>query len=101
MRSVVVAPAERYIVEVRFDQPGSFAMVNAVQAINHYLGEFSPEVDTLGSITVVAAAAAPDYAPQFATLRVNTAVSRDIEPYRKYFDRAPDKTIIRSVPSRG
>jgi suppressor of ftsI len=97
VRSVVIAPAERYIVEVRFERPGTFAMVNAVQAINHYLGEFSPEVDTLGSISVGEGAAAPDYARQFATLRANTAVSRDIEPYRKYFDKPPDKTFTLTV----
>ena len=95
--SVVIAPAERYVVEVRFDRAGSFAIVNAVQAINHYLGEFAPEVDTLGSITVAAAAGAPDYTRQFSTLRANDAVSRDIEPYRKYFDKAPDKTFTLTV----
>ena len=46
--SVVLAPAERYVVEVRFDRPGRYTVVNAIQAINHYAGEFSPEVDTLG-----------------------------------------------------
>ncbi|MEO8623896.1 MAG: multicopper oxidase family protein, partial [bacterium] len=91
--SVVIAPAERYIVEVRFDRPGTFAVVNAIQSINHYLGEFEPVVDTLGTVTVDAAPAAPDYRQQFATLRANVAVSRDIEPYRKYFDKAPDKTL--------
>ena len=50
--SVVIAPAERYVVEVRFDRPGRFTVVNAIQAINHYAGEFSPEVDTLGTVTV-------------------------------------------------
>jgi len=95
--SVVVAPAERYIVEVRFDKPGRFTMVNAVQAINHYLGEFGAEVDTIGTVSVAATPAAPDYARQFATLRANTAVSRDIESYRKYFDKAPDRTFTLTV----
>ena len=95
--SVVIAPAERYVVEVRFDRPGRFAIVNAIQSINHYLGEFAPEVDTLGSVTVDAAPAAPDYGKQFATLRANAAVSRDIEPYRNYFGKAPDKTLRLTV----
>ena len=95
--SVVVAPAERYIVEVHFDTPGRFTMVNAVQAINHYLGEFGSEVDTLGTISVGAASAAPNYARQFATLRANSAVSRDIESYRTYFDKAPDRTFTLTV----
>ena len=50
--SVVLAPAERYVVEVRFDRPGRYAIINAVQAINHFRGEFEPEVDTLGVVTV-------------------------------------------------
>ena len=95
--SVVIAPAERYVVEVRFDRPGRIAVVNAIQAINHYAGEFSPEVDTLGFVTVDPAPAAPDYAKAFATLRSNQAVSRDIEPYRRYFDEAPDKSLTLTV----
>ena len=42
--SVVLAPAERYIAEVRFDRPGRYPLVNAVQAINHYRGEFEAQV---------------------------------------------------------
>jgi FtsP/CotA-like multicopper oxidase with cupredoxin domain len=95
--SVVVAPAERYVVEVRFDRPGQFAVVNAIQAINHYQGEFSAEVDTLGAVTVDAAAATPDYARAFATLRTNTEVSKGIERYRAYFNKPPDKTLTLTV----
>ncbi|MBX6331784.1 MAG: multicopper oxidase family protein [Gemmatimonadaceae bacterium] len=97
VRSVVLAPAERYIVEVRFDRPGRYALVNAVQAINHYRGEFEPEVDTLGMVTVDSAPATPDYGRQFATLRANAAVSRDIDRYRPYFDKAPDKQLTLTV----
>jgi FtsP/CotA-like multicopper oxidase with cupredoxin domain len=95
--SVVIAPAERYAVEVRYDRPGRYVVTNAIQAINHYLGEFAPEVDTLGSVTVDAAPAAPDYGAQFNTLRTSAAVQRDIEPYRKYFDKSPDKSITLTV----
>ena len=95
--SVVIAPAERYVVEVRFDGPHVYPVVNAIQAINHYAGEFSPEVDTLGAVTADAAPATPDYARQFATLRANDAVSRDIGRYRQYFDKAPDKTLTLTV----
>ncbi len=97
--SVVLAPAERYVVEVRFDHPGSYALVNAVQAINHYKGEFEPEVDTLGTVTVSGSAAAPDFSRQFATLRSNAAVSRDIAPYRKYFNKPPDKKLTLTMQS--
>ena len=95
--SVVLAPAERYVVDVHFDRPGRFTLVNAIQAINHYAGEFSPEVDTLGVVTVDAVAAAPDYGKQWAMLRANDAVSKDIERYRSSFDRPPDKTLTLTV----
>ena len=95
--SVILAPAERYVVEVRFDKPGTYAMVNAVQAINHYRGEFQPEIDTLGTVTVSGEPAAPDYAAAFATLRHNTAVTRDIDRYRRYFDKPPDKRLTLTV----
>ena len=95
--SVILAPAERYVVEARFDKPGTYALVNAVQAINHYRGEFQPEVDTLGVVTVSSKPASPDYAAAFATLRHNTAVSRDIDRYRPYFDKPPDKRLTLTV----
>jgi FtsP/CotA-like multicopper oxidase with cupredoxin domain len=99
--SVVMAPAERYVVEVRFPHPGRYAFVNAVQAINHYEGEFRAEVDTLGIVTVDSTAATPDYTPQFRTLRTNTEVIRDIAKYRPYFDKPPDKTFTLTIRPRG
>jgi FtsP/CotA-like multicopper oxidase with cupredoxin domain len=99
--SVVLAPAERYVVEVRFDRPGRYALVNSIQAINHYRGEFEPQVDTLGIVTVTNEAARPDYARQFATLRAYPAVSADIERYRQYFDKPPDKRLTLTVKTTG
>jgi FtsP/CotA-like multicopper oxidase with cupredoxin domain len=99
--SVVLAPAERYVVEVRFPRAGRYTLVNAVQAINHYKGEIEAEVDTLGTITVNATPAAPDYGPQFATLRHNEAVTRDVDRYRPYFDKPPDKRITLTVQTTG
>lgn len=95
--SVVLAPAERYVVEVKFDKPGRYALVNQVQAINHYRGEFEPEVDTLGFVTVDTAPATPSYRKQFATLRTNAAVVADVDRYRREFERAPDKTLRLTV----
>ncbi len=99
--SVVMGPAERYVVEVKFDRPGKYALVNMVQAINHFRGEFQPEVDTLGMITVDSAPASPDHGAEFARLRANAAVSRDIERYRPYFDKAPDKRLTLTVRTAG
>jgi len=99
--SVVLAPAERYVVEARFERPGRFPLVNAIQAIDHYKGEFEPQVDTLGWVTVDTAAARPDYGPAFDTLRAYPEVTADIARYRAYFDRPPDKRITLTVATAG
>ena len=99
--SVLLAPAERYVVEVRFDTPGRVALVNAVQTINHFMGEFEPAVDTLGIVTVSSTPAAPDYSRQFATLRANAAVSKDVGRFRYAFDKKPDKTLTLTLKTSG
>jgi suppressor of ftsI len=99
--SVVLAPAERYVVEVKFDRPGRYALVNSIQAINHYRGEFEPQADTLGVVTVTNEPARPDYSRQFATLRAHPAVSKEIERYRPYFDKPPDKQLTLTVRTTG
>ncbi len=99
--SVVVGPAERYVVDVRFERTGQYTFVNEVQAINHYRGEFEPESDTLGVVTVGASPATPDYGSAFATLRDNAAVTQDIARFRPAFDRPPDKTLHLTVQVSG
>src|SRR5690606_21764853 len=61
VESVVIAPAERYIVEVLYEEPGTHAVTNRIQAIDHYLGVFRPEVDTLGAVVVDTARAAKSH----------------------------------------
>ena len=48
--SVVIAPAERYVVDVSFPAPGTVALVNRVRAIDHLYGRFFDVVDTLGVV---------------------------------------------------
>ena len=95
--SVPIAPAERYVVEVRFDEPGEVALTNSIQAINHFRGEFYPHVDTLGLVHVADEPASPDYAEGFEHLRANEDVQRDIDAYRGYFDKPADKTLELSL----
>ncbi len=97
IESVVIAPAERYVVDVRFDTPGEAVLVNAIQAINHFAGEFEAVVDTLGAVTVGTKPAAPDHGAQFAILRDFPQVSRDIDRFRPFFDKAPDKSLTLTV----
>ncbi len=48
--SLLIAPGERYTVDVVFS--GSSVLTNRVQALNHLVGSFALEVDTLGVIAV-------------------------------------------------
>ena len=40
MESVVIAPAERYAIDVSFAKPGRYSLVNRVRAIDHLYGRF-------------------------------------------------------------
>ncbi len=97
VESIVISPAERYVVDVRFDENRSYSMTNTIQAINHFRGEFYPHTDTLGTIIVGSRAAEPDLSQSFSVLRENTDVQTDIDDFRKYFDREPDHSLELSI----
>jgi FtsP/CotA-like multicopper oxidase with cupredoxin domain len=101
VESVVIAPAERYAIEARFTTPGPVALINAVQAINHFTGEFDARVDTIGLITVRDDAVDPDHAEDFAVLRENADVREDIAAYRDQFAREPDFSLTLTMRARG
>jgi FtsP/CotA-like multicopper oxidase with cupredoxin domain len=92
--SVVLAPAERYVVEVWFPEPGAYALTNWVQGINHRQGLFLDEVRRLGTVAVSGARAAVDHSGAFRTLRTNEDVVADIDRYRHLFDRPPDHELL-------
>jgi FtsP/CotA-like multicopper oxidase with cupredoxin domain len=92
--SVVMAPAERYVVDARFESPGAHAILNVVQAIDHFAGRYFTEVDTLGVVTVRESRATPDLGAGFAALRENRDVIRDIDRYRTRFNAPPDRTLL-------
>ena len=91
--SVMIAPAERYIVEVKFDEPGDVVITNSIQAIDDFRGEFYPHTDRLGTVVVAEAATTADHGAAFDVLRDNTDVSSDIDDYRQYFDRPVDHRL--------
>jgi len=99
--SVVLAPAERYVVDVRFDSDGTYPLTNRVQAINHVTGEFYPEVDTLGEITVSRTRVSEDHGAAFNTLRRDAALGAELERYRKAFDRPVDRELDLTVNIQG
>jgi len=94
VESVVIAPAERYVVHVRFDRPGSVALVSRVRGLDHLYGRFFQEDDTLGAVTVESGAPPANVGSAFAVLRPDTAVSADIARFRRYFARPPDKSLV-------
>ena len=101
VESVVIAPAERYVVEVRFDQPGEARLVNRVQAIDHVYGNFFPDDAVLGVVTVSDTPAAADHGASFRELRSHPEVEADIERYREAFDRPADHRLLLTLEVDG
>jgi len=99
--SVVLAPAERYVVDVEFGRAGRVPMLNRVQALDHMVGLFAPEEDTLGTVRVTDAAVAPRYATQFARLRRNADVAGEIAPFRRLFDAPPARSLVLTMRTEG
>jgi FtsP/CotA-like multicopper oxidase with cupredoxin domain len=67
--SVIIAPGQRYIVEVLFEDEGEFALTNRITAVDHFLGEFEYQVDTLGIFDVSSRPTEIDFSAAFETLR--------------------------------
>ena len=99
--NVVLAPAERWVVDARFERAGPAALVNRVQAIDHGRGRFFPETDTLGAITVLDEPASPDLAASFDRLRTNLDVVADIARYRRFVSAPPDKELLLTLRTTG
>jgi FtsP/CotA-like multicopper oxidase with cupredoxin domain len=97
VESVVIAPAERYVVHVRFAKTGDVALVNRVQGLDHLFGKFFYETDTLGVVHVADAPAKPDLGAAFATLRTDSAATNGIERYRRYFDKPVDHSLLLTI----
>ncbi|MGH7466666.1 MAG: multicopper oxidase family protein, partial [Longimicrobiales bacterium] len=100
VESVVLAPAERAIVDLRFDRPGLHALVNRVRALNHAYGTYYQEIDTLALVDVRASPALPDLRTAFAQLRTNADVVREMDAYRSDFARPPDRELVLSMQVR-
>ncbi len=93
VESVVIAPAERYVVDVQFAEAGPVAITNTIQAVDHFRGEFYPHVDTLGFVDVSATDVTEDFSDSFSTLREHLDVQEDIAAFTEHFDRAPDHRL--------
>jgi FtsP/CotA-like multicopper oxidase with cupredoxin domain len=98
VESVVIGPAERYVVHARFDRASAVPMLNRVRGLDHLNGRFFPEIDTLGVVHVATTPATP--VPEFDVLRRDDAVVRDIDRYRADFRRPPDRALVLGIETR-
>ncbi len=99
--SLPIAPAERYVVDVKFETSGTTYLTNNIQAIDHFRGVFYPHADTLVTVVVSERPAATGPTEAFATLREHDDVTADIDQYRQHFDRPPDHTLTLDVDVEG
>jgi FtsP/CotA-like multicopper oxidase with cupredoxin domain len=98
VETVTIAPAERYVVDVRFDEPGEVRLVNRVRAIDHVQARFFAETTVLGLVTVSGSPATPDLAGAFGDLRHDEAVAAEAERLlRAHAQRAPDYELQLSL----
>jgi FtsP/CotA-like multicopper oxidase with cupredoxin domain len=83
VESVILAPSERVVVDVLFDNEGR-------AALEHITPERTYD---LGSIDVAGGPADPGPTEAFATLRTNADMVAQRERIARYLDAEPDKTI--------
>jgi suppressor of ftsI len=100
VESIVIAPAERYVVQVRFNQPGRVPLVNRVRGLNHLYGRFFDQADTVGMVEVLPEPVQPDLGKSFKTLHRYAAVAAEAERYRELAGRAPEQTLVLTVETR-
>ena len=99
--SVALAPAERYIVEVRYETAGEHAVENRVRPLEHTFGGYFSRVTRLGTVTVRDRDADPAGAPGYAELRENAPVVEDVARFRSHFDREPDYELLLTMDVTG
>ncbi len=99
VESVVIAPAERYVVHVRFDRPGRVAMVNRVRGLDHLYGRFFDETDTLGLVDVASDPVTRKLGRSFGVLHRDSGAA-ELERYRAAAPIAPEKTLVLALETR-
>lgn len=101
VESVVIAPAERYVVDVRFARAGTVPLVNRVQGIHPVARAFMEVADTLGAVTVTRARARPDLARAFGRLRDDATVAAEAARHAADAARAPDRELVVTMRQEG
>jgi FtsP/CotA-like multicopper oxidase with cupredoxin domain len=83
VEEVILAPSERVVVDVRFDQAGELTLEH------HTPGRICP----LASISVSEDLAEPSLGDQFEVLRTNDDMAAERERIAPYLEAEPDKTL--------
>ena len=85
--SVMLAPAERSIIEVHFDKSGDFSVLNKPPG----------KAIKIGSVHVEQEAIVDSYAEDFATLHENQDVINELKQFRPFFEKEIDKELNLSI----
>jgi hypothetical protein len=85
--SLVISPAERYVIEVYTPMPGTYELRNSAPGRGELLAEFE----------VTSTSGGQDLGGLFSKLRDYPLTSEEINRYRKYFDQPVQKELILSV----
>lgn len=103
VESLVISPAERYIVEVRFPAAGTFALLNQVQVVDHMRGTFYAAIDTLGAVVVEGSAVeeADALLSSHSIMRTDAVLEAELAEFRPHFDRPVDHEILLTVDIEG
>lgn len=81
--SIIVAPAERYILEVYFENAGEYVVLND-EDVNQRV---------LGSIKAIDAQKLASFANEFNTLNQNQKMIAEVNKYEQFFNKEADYTL--------
>ena len=97
VESVAIAPAERYVVEVRFARAGDVLLLHRAHGIDMIYGNYVVEEDTLGVVRVADGPAAREPAEDFDALVTYADVVAEVDAVRARLDDPPDRTLLLTV----
>ncbi|MFZ2523087.1 MAG: multicopper oxidase family protein [Minisyncoccia bacterium] len=86
--SVLIGPSERAVVEIWFDKDGNYPIQNLTPNKTY----------SMGNIKVSSAPVTTSY---FLVARTNEDVINSINPFRQYFDKKSDKSLVLTVDMGG
>lgn len=95
--SVILSPAERKIVEVLFDKPGNFKMLDVTPEGTYQLGTISVSNQLPSPSSRPLSVNNATSTSSFYTLKENKDIVNEIQPYMNYLDKKPDYTIDLTV----